>query len=270
AHPAVRKLSFTGGARTGREVVRSAAENFKTVVLELGGNDAANLLDDVVVDDQLAAALIEASLSTTGQICMAAKRIYVASSRFDEVVDAYTEAASHIVVGDGMDPSVTMGPLVNATQADRFDGIVRDALDRGGVVREVGSLAPGLDPEGHFRLPHIVTGLDPSAQLVRDEQFGPATPFIPFDDVDDAVAQANDTEFGLGGSVWSADVERARAVARRVEAGMVFINRHNVPAVHPLGIFGGVKQSGIGRELGRWGIESYTETCEIVDPAPPA
>jgi aldehyde dehydrogenase len=266
-HPGVAKISFTGGTETGRDVLRAAAEGVTRTSLELGGNDAAILLDDVRVDDALATSLVEATLTTSGQVCFAAKRILVAESIYDSVVDAFRAAVDKtVLVGDGLQDGVTMGPLVNARQLERFDRIVEASVERGAKVFEAGTLASDADPAGYFRRPLIVTGLDDESALVVEEQFGPAVPFQRFATVDEAVAKANSTDFGLGSSVWSADVERARSVARRLEAGMVFLNRHNMAAAHPRGAFGGTKRSGYGRELGRWGMESYSEVIQIVDP----
>jgi aldehyde dehydrogenase len=265
-HPGVAKISFTGGTETGRDVLRSAAAGVKRTSLELGGNDAAILLDDVEVDDALGSALVEATLTTSGQVCFAAKRIFVADAIFDLVIDAFIAVAGRTVVGDGLAPGVTMGPLVNARQLERFDGIVGAARAAGATVVETGELAHDADPGGYFRRPVVVTGAADDNAVVATEQFGPAVPFLRFSSVDEAVARANASECGLGASVWSADVGRARAIGARLEAGMVFLNRHNMAAAHPRGAFGGMKQSGYGRELGRFGVDSYTEIQQIVDP----
>jgi aldehyde dehydrogenase len=266
SHPGVAKISFTGGTDTGRDVLRPAADGVKRTSLELGGNDSAILLDDVEIDDALGSALVEATLTTSGQVCFAAKRIFVADSVFDRVVDAFLAAAGRTVVGDGLVPGVTMGPLVNARQQERFDGIVGAARAAGATVIEAGQLAHDADPDGYFRRPVAVIGSAGDNAMVATEQFGPAVPLLRFSTVDEAVARANASEYGLGASVWSGDVDRARAIGARLEAGMVFLNRHSMAAGHPRGAFGGVKQSGYGRELGRFGIDGYTEIQQIVDP----
>jgi phenylacetaldehyde dehydrogenase len=183
----------------------------------------------------------------------------------DSVVESFLAAAGAMVVGDGLDADTTMGPLVNAAQLARFDGFVTEARADGASVVEAGRFAADRDPDGYFRLPAAVTGVGQSARIVLDEQFGPALPFVGVADDEEAVALANGTDFGLGASVWSADVDHARSVAARIDAGMVFLNRHDLGAAHPLGAFGGTKHSGLGREMGRWGIESYSEPSQIVD-----
>lgn len=264
-HPGIAKISFTGGTETGREVLRAAAEGVTRTSLELGGNDAAVLLDDVRVDEALGNSLVEATLTTSGQVCFAAKRILVADAIYADVVEVFRAAADRIVVGDGLDESVTMGPLVNARQMHRFDEIVEHAVADGAKVLEAGSLSPSADEGGYFRRPLVVTAVDNDNPLVAQEQFGPAVPFQRFASEAEAIALANSTDFGLGASVWSADTERARGVARRLEAGMVFLNRHNMAAAHPRGAFGGTKRSGYGRELGRWGLQAYSELLQIID-----
>jgi aldehyde dehydrogenase len=266
-HPGIAKISFTGGTETGREVLRGAAEGVTRTALELGGNDAAILLDDVRVDDALARSLVEATLTTSGQVCFAAKRILVADSIYGQVVDAFRAAVDQtVVVGDGLREGVTMGPLVNARQLERFDRIIEASIDGGAKVLEAGAMANEADPTGYFRRPLIATDLEDDNALVVQEQFGPAVPFQRFSSVEEAVAKANSTDFGLGASVWSADVDKARVVAGKLEAGMVFLNRHNMATAHPRGAFGGTKRSGYGRELGRWGMESYSEVLQIVEP----
>jgi aldehyde dehydrogenase len=270
AHPGVDKISFTGSTATGAQVLRSAASTIKRVSLELGGNDPAVVLDDAVVDDALGQALVGSAFTTTGQVCFAIKRVYVARALYDKVVDSCLAALDGARVGDGLSAEATMGPLVSGPQRERFDGFVTQAARRGATIITRGQWAPGVEPDdGYFRLPAIVTGVDNGFDLVTCEQFGPALPILAYDGQDEAVRWANGTEFGLGASVWTSDAERGRALASELEAGIVFLNRHHVSASHPRGMFGGVKRSGMGRELGRAGIENYLEAVQIdgVDPA---
>jgi aldehyde dehydrogenase len=269
AHPAVNKISFTGSTATGAEVLRSAAATIKRVSLELGGNDPAIVLDDAVVDEALGQGLVRSAFTTTGQVCFAIKRVYVPRTRYGDVLESCLAALDATRVGDGRSAESTMGPLVSRPQLERFDGFVAQAAARGGTIATRGQWVSDAEPEdGYFRLPAIVTGVDHSFELVTCEQFGPALPIIPYDRQDDAIRQANATEFGLGASVWTADPQRGREVAAQLEAGIVFLNRHDADGSHPRGMFGGVKQSGIGRELGRAGIENYLESMQIdgVDP----
>ncbi|WP_433365523.1 aldehyde dehydrogenase family protein [Streptosporangium sp. CA-115845] len=263
AHPAVRKVSFTGSVAIGRQVMATAADGMRRVSLELGGNDPAVLLDDVDLDS--AVPLLARGIYTrAGQICFAVKRVYVPRSRHDEVVEAIGSVADEYRVGHGLDGNATFGPLITAAARARVEGLVERARHAGGVVRELGRPTDSVDWDGgYYLLPHLVTGLDQSAELVTVEQFGPVVPVIAYDDVDQAVAMANDSEFGLCSSVWSADAERAIGVARRIEAGGTFINSHNVSSLSFDMPFGGVKRSGIGRERTEIGLLEYVEEHAI-------
>jgi acyl-CoA reductase-like NAD-dependent aldehyde dehydrogenase len=260
-HPLVRKVAFTGGEVTGRAIAHLAAERLVPTVMELGGNDPALLLDDVVVTDEAMDRLVMASFATAGQVCMAAKRLYVHRSRHAEVLDAYLAAAGRVLVtGDPLEDGVTMGPVVTRDAADR----VRSLLGEGtahhlGTVRELG--------DGYFVEPVLVTGLEDAHPLVATEQFGPAVPLLVFDEVDEVVARANAGELGLGASVWSADEQRAFAVGARLEAGFVFVNTHNRTGMSLRAPFGGVKGSGYGREYGDEGLLAYAQTCVTHAPA---
>ena len=200
---------------------------------------------------------------------MAAKRIYVPRSLAADAVEAYREAAGRVLVmGDPLDPAVTIGPMVSPAQRDRVAGLVDDARRRGGAVHELGRVADGTDlDEGWFLSPTLVTGLGDDAPLVRDEQFGPSVPLLTYDDVDDAIARANDSEFALASSVWSADEERAFAIARQLEAGMTFVNCHNRAGMSLRAPFGGMKRSGFGREFGDHGLAEYVQTHAVHAPA---
>ena len=263
-HPAVRKVCFTGSTRTGRLVMQHAAATLKNVNLELGGNDAAIVLDDVVVDDNLAEAILNAAFTTTGQVCMAIKRLYVHESRRQALVDALCRAVDRLVVGNGLDERSTLGPLNNRPQFERVTAMLADAERRGANLYTLGQvLEPAGWDTGLFRRPTIVTEIDERAPLVAEEQFGPALPVLSFTSEEEVLARANATEYGLCGSVWSADDDRAFALAHQLEAGVKFVNAHGLPALELSCPGGGVKQSGVGRELGIDGIREYTE-CSYV------
>jgi acyl-CoA reductase-like NAD-dependent aldehyde dehydrogenase len=253
AHPTPRKISFTGSVSTGKHVNASAAPDLKRVTLELGGNDPAILLDDVdpaTVADKIYAGAFD----NCGQVCSAIKRVYVPEALHDDVVDALAAKAAAAKVGDGMDPETELGPVQNKPQYDRVSELVAEAL-AGGASAATGG-AP-MDGPGYFFQPTVLTGAEEGTRIVDEEQFGPALPVIPYRDLDDAVNRANATTYGLSGSVWSADTERAGAVAERLECGTAWVNAH--VALGPHQPFGGFKWSGLGVENGPWGLAGFTE-----------
>ncbi|WP_245664903.1 aldehyde dehydrogenase family protein [Actinoplanes subtropicus] len=253
-HTVTRKVSFTGSVATGKRVAAAAAPDLKRITLELGGNDAAILLDDFDLDTHVDR-LFWGAFANCGQVCAAVKRVYVPRGRYTEVVDALADRARSVEVGDGMRPGVQMGPLANAPQFDRVQELVAEAL-AGGATAAAGGRR--LDGDGYFFEPTILRDLDDGVRIVDEEQFGPALPVIPYDDVEDALARANRTHFGLDGSVWSADPERAAVLAARLECGTSWVNTHAMPT--PGVPFGGHKWSGIGVAGGLAGLLSYTET----------
>lgn len=252
-HPDVAKVTFTGSTATGKKVMASAADSVKRVTLELGGNDAAIVLDDANIAD-VAPKIFQAAMHNAGQVCIAVKRVYVHESKYEAMCSELAKLASQVVVGNGLDAGTTMGPLQNKGQFEKVKEFIADARQRGRIV--AGGEVP--DRAGYFIAPTIVRDLPDDARLVREEQFGPVLPVLKFSDIDDAIARANSTEYGLGSSVWSADADRAFAVARQIGSGTVWVNKHlEVP---PEGPFGGAKQSGFGCELGQEGLEQFTQT----------
>ena len=258
-HPAVRKVTFTGSTPTGKAIMRAASSTLKSVSLELGGNDAALILPDATIDHQLVEELILGTLTSAGQVCYAPKRIYVHSSKADEFCDAFVRGASRVVVGDGAQPDVTMGPLNNAVQLEVVQSLLANAEQNGATVTLLGRISENRDEAGLFFQPRLVSGLPNTAAIVQEEQFGPLIPVVTYETEEQAIAFANDTEFGLAASVWSDDVDHAFQVAARLEAGTVFVNVHRVGASSVAMPFGGFKQSGIGRGHGVEGIVEYTE-----------
>lgn len=257
-HPLVRYVNFTGSVDVGRHVMKVAAENITPVTLELGGNDAGLILRDVDLSGDAFQRLYRAAFMSTGQICFALKRLYVHRSRFDEVVDGLRNVVDVQVVGDGLLPETTMGPMNNAKQLKVVNDMIAEARARRQNVSELGQVPdPELYGKGYFQRPTLVIGADPSLSVVREEQFGPVLPILPFDNEEEALAMANDDQFGLASSVWSADVERAVALARRIEAGYSFINAHGPSAQDGNGPFGGFKKSGIGRNFGYDGVIQF-------------
>eukprot|EP01065_Artemidia_motanka_P019656 TRINITY_DN2342_c0_g1_i1.p1 TRINITY_DN2342_c0_g1~~TRINITY_DN2342_c0_g1_i1.p1 ORF type:complete len:480 (+),score=126.41 TRINITY_DN2342_c0_g1_i1:76-1515(+) len=243
-HDGIAKISFTGSTATGKAVQASAARTLKRVTLELGGNDAAVVLDDV---DAAAVAkkIFQGAFANSGQVCTAIKRVYVHRSKFDAVVAGLTEEAKAVKVGEGTEEGVFMGPLNNEMQLGIVKSLVAAAKESGATVHCGGEQ---LDRPGYFFPPTIVTGVGNGDTIVDKEQFGPVLPVVAFDEVDEVVSCVNDTSMGLGGSVWSADVGRATAVASRIDSGTVWVNCHM--RITPDVPFGGAKQSGIGHQLG--------------------
>ena len=253
SHPLVRKISFTGSVATGKKVAAAAAPDLKRITLELGGNDPAIVLDDVEVEE-VAAKLFHSAFRNSGQVCIAVKRVYVPERLHDDLVDALAAKARAAKVDDGMAEGTDLGPINNKPQFERVSELVSDALRNGATAVAGGG---PLDRPGYFFAPTVLTGVSDGTRIVDEEQFGPALPVITYRDVDDALARANATTFGLGGSVWSADPDRAADVAERLETGTAWVNTHAALAPHQP--FGGAKWSGIGVENGSWGLLGYTE-----------
>jgi aldehyde dehydrogenase len=257
--PRVRRVSFTGSIATGRRVYAAAASTVKNITLELGGNDPAVILEDADLSPAVIDSLLDAMFITTGQVCMAIKRIYVHESRFAELRDALAQAGDRFVVGDGLDPTATLGPLNNKMQFDRVTHLTAAAKDRGAELIPLGHRSHGLEfDKGYFMMPALATGIDESVELVAEEQFGPIVPILPFGDDDEAIRRANDTEYGLCSSVWSSDEDRAFEVARQLQSGIGWVNQHGLAGLDFMLSAGGVKQSGFGREGGVDGMRGFT------------
>lgn len=269
-HPGVDVISLTGGVATGRAVMAAAAPRLTPVLLELGGNDAAILGPDISVTDQLVEQLVAATYTTCGQVCMAIKRLYAPADRVDELAEAMLARCGREVVGDGLAEEVTLGPMHTAAGRDRVQALVADAEARGATVRSGGAIRQAdADAGGYFVLPTVVTDLPADTPLATEEQFGPVLPIFGYQDVDDAVAAANATDFGLTASIWTGDDALADRVAAQLIAGTVSVNAHGMAAQDPRLPFGGVGQSGLGRELGADGIRAFTQPRAFVrHPAP--
>jgi acyl-CoA reductase-like NAD-dependent aldehyde dehydrogenase len=256
-HPGFDKISFTGSAPTGKRVMASAAGTLKRVTLELGGNDAAIVLDDV--DPQaIAQRLFAAAFVNAGQICMAIKRLYVPERLHADVAEALAALARKVRVGDGFEPGVEMGPVQNAAQHRIVRDLLADARANGATFLCGGA---ALDRPGYFIAPTVVTGVAEGVRLVDEEPFGPVLPVLSYRDVEDAVRRANATRYGLTGSVWTADPERGAALAARLEVGSAWVNHHVGLDAHVP--FGGAKESGIGCEYGLDGLKEYTQALAL-------
>lgn len=254
SHPLVDKIAFTGSTEAGRSIAAECGRLLRRSTLELGGKSAALVLDDVNIDT-LVAGLDNSSFLNNSQTCTTQSRILIARSRYEEVVDAVANFADSYVLGDPLDPAVTMGPMATSTHRDKVLGYIDIAKDSNARLVTGGGRPEGLD-RGWFVQPTVFADVDNSDRLAREEVFGPVMALMPFDDDDDAVRIANDSNYGLGGSVWSADEDRALAVARRVRTGTIGLNYYTLDLGAP---FGGFKDSGLGRELGPEGINAYFE-----------
>lgn len=262
-HPRVRKIAFTGSTGVGRIIMGNASQGLKNLTLELGGNDPAVILEDVEPSDELADQLVRASYATTGQVCMAIKRLYVPETRVPDFVAALAARLEREVVGHGLDADTTMGPLHTRAQRASVQRLVRNTVAGGATATEHGSLTADPD-QGWYMRPTLVHGIAPDAELVTEEQFGPALPIVGYSSVDQAVGWANESEYGLCSSVWSADEDRAFEVAEQIEAGTTWINKHGMTAQDPEAPFGGVKSSGVGRISGSWGLKAFLEPQSIL------
>lgn len=252
AHPDVAKVAFTGSTATGKKVMASAAGTVKRVTLELGGNDAAIVLDDV---DPVAIAgrVFQGAMANAGQICVAIKRAYVPESMYEPFCDELARLAKEAVVDDGANQGAQIGPVQNRQQYEKLKEFLADAKERGKVIAGGDVVAR----DGYFVQPTIVRDIADDARIVREEQFGPVLPVLKYSDIDDVIARANDSDYGLGGTVWGKDLDRATSVAERINSGTVWVNQHL--AIDPTIPFRGVKQSGLGGELGQDGLNEYTQ-----------
>lgn len=259
SHPNVAKVAFTGSTTTGKKVMSGATSTLKRLTLELGGNDAAIVLDDVD-PVEVAPKLFVAAMMNAGQLCLGAKRIYVHDSQYDRICEELARLAREWVVDDGLKQGTQMGPLQNKAQFEKVRGFLEDA-ERNGKIVAGGEV---LGRKGYFIQPTVVRDIADDARLVTEEQFGPVVPVLRYSDVDDAIVRANNSEYGLAGTVWGKDLDRAFYVAAKIETGTVWINKFL--DVSPDIPFGGAKQSGVGEELGREGLEAYTQ-AKIINMA---
>ncbi|KFG72877.1 aldehyde dehydrogenase family protein [Streptomyces mutabilis] len=261
SHPLVRKVGFTGGTETARHVMTAASGTIKNLTLELGGNDPAVVLDDADLDTTLDR-MLKGVFTRTGQICFAVKRIYVPRSRYDAFADAFCARVDEYAVGHGLDEQASFGPLNNKAQFEKVTGIIESTRKAGAKVIELGRTLPSAE-NGYYVRPHVVRDAEHNAPITSCEQFGPVVPLIAYDDEDQVVGWANDSEYGLGSSVWTSDHQRGLALARRIEAGSTFVNTHSFESLDLRMPFGGIKQSGIGREFGEAGMKEYVEEHSI-------
>lgn len=269
----VAKVCFTGSVGGGKRIMEMASKSLTRVTLELGGNDPAVVLEDAILDDTHLDRMYAAIFDTTGQICMNAKRIYVHRSRLDELAVGLSSRLEAAVIGYGLDEGTTMGPLHSPAQKAFVAGLIEEAKAAGADVREFGTLPADPDLQGgNFLRPALVVDPDPALRVVTQEQFGPVIPLLPFDTEDEAVEAANAGWAGLCASVWTAEAATADRVGRKLVCGYVWVNDHGATRLDLRAPFGGMKQSGMGREQGIDGVRAFQDTRAIahLEPAAPA
>lgn len=252
AHPDVRKVSFTGSTATGAKVMAGAAGLLKRITLELGGNDAGIVLGDVD-PKETAPKVFQGAFQNNGQVCIALKRLYVHESIYEDMCTEMAALADAAIMGDGLEQGTQMGPLQNKMQYDKVKDILDDARKHGTVI--AGGEVP--DQPGYFIRPTIVRDVKDGTRIVDEEQFGPVLPMISYSDADEIIERVNGGEYGLGGSIWSSDVDKAYALANKMDSGTVWVNKHG--ELDPAIPFGGAKMSGLGTELGEEGLAEFTQ-----------
>ena len=256
AHPDIAKVAFTGSTATGKKVMASAASSLKRITLELGGNDAAIVLEGVD-PKEVAPKIFGGATMNSGQVCLAIKRVYAPESMYDELCDELAKLAKEAVIGDGLEQGTQLGPIQNKMQFEK----VKEYIE---VGRKDGKIIAGgeaYEGKGYFIAPTIVRDISHDSRLVKEEQFGPVLPVLSYTNLDDAIAKANDSEYGLGGTVWTNDLDRGQAVASQIMSGTIWVNKHlDLPFDVP---FGGAKQSGLGVEYGQEGLEEFTQQKTI-------
>jgi acyl-CoA reductase-like NAD-dependent aldehyde dehydrogenase len=260
-HPGVDKISFTGSDEVGKRITRLAADTMKRVTMELGGKSPNLVFSDASLDEAYEGSAI-GIFYNQGEVCSAGSRVLVERSIYDDALEAMTEYAANLKLGDGMDPDTTMGPLVSSSHRDRVNKYIEIGKESGARLVFEGEVPTATNlVGGYFVPPTIFADVDNQMTIAQEEIFGPVMAVIPFEDVDDAVRIANDSVYGLAASVWTNDITKALKVSKALRAGIVWIN-DTQPAPSEA-MWGGYKQSCVGRELGPWGLESFLETKHI-------
>jgi aldehyde dehydrogenase (NAD+) len=258
AHPDIDKVAFTGSTEVGKEILKASAGNLKRVSLELGGKSPNIIFPDADMQQAVFGSMMGIFLCQ-GQVCCAGSRIFVEKGMYDQFTEMLSQFAQSMTMGDPLDPNTRVGPLVSKEQYDRVTGYLAIGKKEGAKVKLGGE--PGSQGKGYYVKPTVFTGVDNNMRIAREEIFGPVASAIAFKDENDAVLQGNDTTYGLAAAVWTKDITRAHTVARRLKAGTVWVNTYGM--LDPISPFGGYKQSGFGRELGKHSIELYTQIKSV-------
>lgn len=256
-HPDIAKVTFTGSTRTGQSILSHSVNTLKSVVLELGGNDVGIVLEDVDINST-AEKIFGSAFLNAGQTCAALKRLYVHENVYDALTEKLAQIADAQVLGDGMDASTTFGPVQNKIQYEKVNALIEDAVTQGGQIITQNKSVP---ESGYFISPTLITNVQEGVALVDEEQFGPVLPIVKFSDIDDVIQRTNNTNYGLGGSVWSKDIEKSKNIASQMETGTVWINSHS--DLSPAAAFSGWKLSGLGYSFGLDGLLLFTHKQAI-------
>jgi acyl-CoA reductase-like NAD-dependent aldehyde dehydrogenase len=259
SHPDIDKVAFTGSTEVGKEILKASTGNLKRVSLELGGKSPNIIFPDADMQQAVFGSMMGIFLNS-GQVCCAGSRIFIERGMYDQFTDMLTTFAQGMTMGDPLDPNTRVGPLVSREQYDRVNGYLALGKKEGATVK-LGGEPRGAQEKGYFVKPTVFTGVDNSMRIAREEIFGPVAAAIPFKDENDAVFQGNDTMYGLAAAVWTKDLSRAHNVARKLKAGTVWVNTYGM--IDPIAPFGGYKQSGFGRELGKYAIDLYTQIKSV-------
>src|ERR1039457_1987622 len=257
-HPDIDKVAFTGSTEVGKLILKASAGNLKRVSLELGGKSPNIIFPDADMPSAVFGSALGIFLNQ-GQVCCAGSRVFVQESVYDQFTDSLAQMASGLTLGNPLDPNTRMGPLVSKEQHDRVKGYLKAGKAEGAKAKIGGE--PGKQEAGYFIQPTVFTGVNNQMKIAREEIFGPVASAIPFKDETDVVLQGNDTDYGLAAAVWTKDINRALTVARKLKAGTVWINTYGI--LDPISPFGGYKQSGFGRELGKYAIDLYTQSKSV-------
>ena len=253
SHPDVRMVTFTGSVPVGKRIAEVAAKDLTRVSLELGGNDASIVMADADLD-KYAESIFWGAFRNSGQICIASKRLYIHEDIYEDLLDRLVKIAKSVKIGNGLNPDNNMGPVNNISQLELIEELVADAKSHGGKVLCGGKRLPG---DGYFYPPTIIANIAEGVRLVDEEQFGPVLPVMSFNCIDEVISRVNNSKLGLAGSVWCGDPQQGHEIAKQIESGMVWVN--HILGSHPKAPFGGMKESGVGREGGHWGVELMCE-----------